>query len=107
MVAERVAARNQLESFVYQVKNQINESEEVLQASEKEFVLEKVESVVEWMNKSHEASKEEYTEKQKEFTDSVQEYMGKLNQGSNNGGNPFEQFQSSSDNKGPVVEEID
>merc|ERR1712178_81361 len=57
-VRERIEGRNSLESYVYSVKNKINDEE-------REKVEEIMKETNEWLDENQNAEKEEYEEKQK------------------------------------------
>ncbi len=78
---ERVEAKNQLESYLYNSRNSLNE-EKVKEklGEEATTALATVEEGISWLSDHQEESKETYTEKQKEYTDKIQPTMMKLYQ---------------------------
>ncbi|KAK8523061.1 hypothetical protein V6N12_073772 [Hibiscus sabdariffa] len=68
-VKERVDARNSLETYVYNMKNQIHEKDKLadkLESGEKEKVEAAVKEALEWLDDNQSAEKEDYEEKLKE-----------------------------------------
>jgi heat shock protein 5 len=68
-VKEKIDARNQLETYVYNMKNQISDKDKLadkLEGEEKEKVEEAVKEALEWLDDNQSAEKEDYEEKLKE-----------------------------------------
>uniref|UniRef100_A0ACD5Z949 Uncharacterized protein n=1 Tax=Avena sativa TaxID=4498 RepID=A0ACD5Z949_AVESA len=68
-VKERIDARNQLETYVYNMKNTIGDKDKLadkLESEEKEKVEEALKEALEWLDENQTAEKEEYDEKLKE-----------------------------------------
>ena len=62
LVKERVESRNELESYAYQLKNQVGDKEKLgakLEEAEKETIMKAVEETIEWLDSNQEADKEE------------------------------------------------
>lgn len=95
-IKEKVEARNGLESFVYTVRNMVNEHTDKLSESEKEELEKLVTSTEEFLLDDN-RTKEEYNEKMKEIQEKVLPLMSKTQQGGPVPG-------TSND---PVVEEVD
>uniref|UniRef100_A0A1B6G4X3 Uncharacterized protein n=2 Tax=Cuerna arida TaxID=1464854 RepID=A0A1B6G4X3_9HEMI len=89
---ERVAARNQLESYAFSVKQAAEEAGDKLTAEEKAAVAEKCAAVTTWLDGNSLAETEEFRDKLKQLQADCAPAMTKLHQG---GG------------KGPTVEEVD
>ncbi|KAK3611805.1 hypothetical protein CHS0354_040474 [Potamilus streckersoni] len=88
-VKERVDAKIDLESYAYNLKNQIGDKEKLgakLSASEKEKIEEAVEEKIKWLESHTDADTEEYKEQKKELEEVVQPIISKLYQ--NAGGSP-------------------
>ncbi|KAJ4828428.1 Luminal-binding protein 5 [Turnera subulata] len=66
-IKEKVDARNSLESYVYNMKNQINDQgiADKLESDEKEKIEEAVKEALEWLDDNQSAEKEDYDEKLK------------------------------------------
>merc|ERR1712134_219468 len=69
-VKERIDARNGLESFVYNLKNTLEDDEkglaDKLSPEDKKELQDMIDETLDWMAENPEAEKEEYDEKQKE-----------------------------------------
>ena len=68
-VKEKIDARNSLETYVYNMKNQINDKDKLadkLESDEKEKVETAVKEALEWLDDNQSAEKEDYEEKLKE-----------------------------------------
>uniref|UniRef100_A0A6N2JZW1 Uncharacterized protein n=1 Tax=Salix viminalis TaxID=40686 RepID=A0A6N2JZW1_SALVM len=68
-VKERIDARNSLETYVYNMKNQINDKDKLadkLESDEKEKVETATKEALEWLDDNQNAEKEDYEEKLKE-----------------------------------------
>merc|ERR1711981_629564 len=69
-VKERIDARNGLESYVYNLKNQLEDDEKGLadkiSAENKKELQDMIDETLDWMDENPEAEKEDYDEKQKE-----------------------------------------
>ncbi|KAK8680657.1 hypothetical protein V6N13_109597 [Hibiscus sabdariffa] len=68
-VKERVDARNSLETYLYNMKNQITDKDKLadkLQSDEKEKVEAAVKEALEWLDDNQSSDKEDYEEKLKE-----------------------------------------
>lgn len=68
-VKERIDARNALETYVYNMRNQINDKDKLadkLESEEKEKIETATKEALEWMDDNQNAEKEEYDEKLKE-----------------------------------------
>ncbi|CAN6718491.1 unnamed protein product [Malus baccata var. baccata] len=68
-VKERIDARNSLETYVYNMKNQINDKDKLadkLESDEKEKIETATKEALEWLDDNQTAEKEDYDEKLKE-----------------------------------------
>ncbi|XP_064466130.1 heat shock protein 68-like [Ornithodoros turicata] len=108
---ERVAARNNLESYVYNVKQSVEMvGPEKLEASDKEKVLRKCEEIISWIDRNTLAEKEEYDDKMKDMQQVATPIMTKLHQGGGNqqapnaGGSATGGTQRAG---GPKIDEVD
>ncbi len=76
---ERVEAKNQLESYLYNARNSLNEDKVKEKLGEDATTaLATVEEGIAWLSEHQEETKEVYADKQKEYTDKVQPTMVKL-----------------------------
>merc|ERR1712178_389886 len=83
---EKIDARNGLESYLYNIKNMIDDDEkgisDKLSASDKKELEETIEEAIEWLEENTEAEKEDLDDKQKEVEKIVNPIMKELYQGS-------------------------
>ncbi|RUS73741.1 hypothetical protein EGW08_018502 [Elysia chlorotica] len=80
-IKERVDAKNELESYAYSLKNQINDKEKLgakLSDEDKEKITEAVDESIKWLESNQEAEVEEYKEKKTELEGIVSPIMTKL-----------------------------
>lgn len=88
-VKERVDAKNEIESYVYSLKNQVNDKEKLgakLSEEEKETITNAVEEKIKWIESNPNAEVDELKEQKKELEEIVNPIMSKLYQ--NAGGQP-------------------
>ncbi|KAK8780719.1 hypothetical protein V5799_017940 [Amblyomma americanum] len=99
---ERVTARNNLESYVYNVKQSVEMvGPEKLDAADKQKVLSKCEEVINWIDRNTLAEKEEYDDKMKDMQQVCTPIMTKLHQGASQA--PPNQGGAA----GPKIDEVD
>jgi L1 cell adhesion molecule like protein len=106
---ERVEAKNQMESYLYNARNSLNE-EKVKEklGEEATTALATVEEGISWLSDHQEETKETYTDKQKEYTDKIQPTMLKLYQDAASDFKPSTNTDSASaPSQGPKIEEVD
>ena len=101
---ERVEAKNQLESYLYNARNSLQE-EKVKEklGSDADKALATVNDGIQWLEAHQEDEKELYVDKQKEVEDKIRPTMMKLYQDSAKDFQP----DGPSPAPGPVVEEVD
>lgn len=78
---EKVEARNELESYVYSLKNQINDKEKMggkLSSSDKEKVEEALDEKIKWLESNPDADAEEFKTQKKEVEEIVTPIVSKL-----------------------------
>jgi len=88
-IKERVDAKNEIESYAYSLKNQINDKEKLgakLGDEDKEKITEAVDETIKWLEANAEADAEAFKEKKTELEGIVQPIMTKLYESS--GGAP-------------------
>lgn len=86
---ERVESRNELESYAYSLKNQINDKEKLgakLTDEDKEKIEGAIDEKIKWLEDNPEAEAEDFKAQKKELEDVVQPIIAKLYQGT--GGAP-------------------
>ncbi|XP_066959399.1 endoplasmic reticulum chaperone BiP-like [Macrobrachium rosenbergii] len=82
-VKERVESRNELESFAYSLKNQINDQEKLgakLSEDEKTMIEEAIDDKLTWLENNADADAEEFKAQKKSLEDLVQPIIAKLYQ---------------------------
>ncbi|CAG9832111.1 unnamed protein product [Diabrotica balteata] len=113
---EKIAARNQLEGYVFQLKQAVQDCGDKLSFEDKSAVERECESCLKWLDNNTLADKEEYEDKQKELTRVCSPIMTKLYQGSQNnnqysgampGGCGQQYGGFGGRQNGPTVEEVD
>jgi len=81
---ERVESRNELESYAYSLKTQINDKEKLgakISDEDKEKIEEAVNAKISWLEENAEAEAEDFKAQKKELEDAVQPIIAKLYQG--------------------------
>ncbi|CAG9841201.1 unnamed protein product [Diabrotica balteata] len=113
---EKIAARNQLEGYVFQLKQAVQDCRDKLSSEDKSAIERECESCLKWLDSNTLADKEEYEDKQKELTRVCSPIMTKLYQGSQNnnqysgempGGCGQQYGGFGGRQSGPTVEEVD
>jgi len=89
-VKERIDARNGLESYVYNLKNQLDDDEkglaDKLSPEDKKELQDTIDETLDWMDENPEAEKEDYDEKQKEVENIANPIMRNMYAGGDAGG---------------------
>jgi len=88
-MADKVAARNELEGYLYGLKNQVADKEKLgakLSEEDAETINEALEEKIEWLEENQEADAEEYKEQKKAVEEIVQPIVGALYEGGEGGG---------------------
>ncbi|XP_052077163.1 heat shock protein 70 B2-like [Mytilus californianus] len=106
---QRVSARNQLENYIFSVKQAANDSGDKLTTQEKETVTTACEDSLKWLDQNSLAEKEEYEDKMKELQRVCSPVMTKLHGGAQGGpaGSTGGQHGGQNTSGGPTVEEVD
>jgi heat shock protein 1/8 len=109
MRMERVEAKNQLESYLYNARNAVREDKvkDSLGAGTVEEIENWVKEGIDWLEANPEAEKEEYEEKQKIYEDKIRPIMMKLYEQSGAPGGTPPDMSGMNMGGGPTVEEID
>ncbi|GIY42388.1 major heat shock 70 kDa protein Ab [Caerostris extrusa] len=101
---EKVATRNNLESYVYSVKQATDSvSDDKLSPADKTKVKEVCDNVISWLDNNTLAEKEEIEHKLKEVQSELSPITTKMHQA----GGKFNPGQQSSRTSGPTIEEVD
>ncbi|RUS71546.1 hypothetical protein EGW08_020686 [Elysia chlorotica] len=99
---ERVSARNQLESYVFSVKQALEAAGDKLSPKDKDTVLNACNDTLSWLDKNSLADKEEYEHRLQELQKTSSSVMAKLH-GQGQGQGPSD----GQSHTGPTVEEVD
>jgi len=90
LVKGRIDARNGLESYVYNLKNQLDDDEkglaDKLSPEDKKELQDTIDETLDWMDENPEADKEDYDEKQKEVENIANPIMRNMYAGGESGG---------------------
>jgi L1 cell adhesion molecule like protein len=117
--ANRVSAKNGLESYAYSLRNTLSDSkvDEKLDQADKDALRAEIDKIVAWLDENQQATREEYEEHQKELEAVANPIMMKFYGAGGAGGMPggmpggapggFPGAGASHDNDGPTVEEVD
>nr|ALL42052.1 heat shock protein 70-2 [Antheraea pernyi] len=103
---ERVAARNNLESYVFNVKQALDEAGDKLSEQDKDAARRECEDALKWLDNNILAEKDEYEYRLKELQRICSPVMSKMH-GAGTTPTGGCQQQRSSNNSGPTVEEVD
>jgi len=94
-VKERIDARNGLESYLYNMKNTLDDEEKgvagKISADDKEELENMINEALDWLDENPEADKEEYDEKQKEVENVANPIMRNVYQGAGGPGGDDEE----------------
>lgn len=100
---QRVSSRNQLENYIFSLKQAANDAGDKLDESDKQTVVSKCEEALKWLDDNTLAEKDEYEHRLQELQKACSPIMTKLHGGaqssSTSGG--------STSGSGPTVEEVD
>ncbi|BFZ04129.1 hypothetical protein BsWGS_07168 [Bradybaena similaris] len=101
---ERVNARNQLENYIFSVRQAVEAAGDKLSSSDKDTVLNACNDTLKWLDNNSLAEKEEFEDRLKEIQKVSSSVMSKLHSQGPSSGNCRNQ---SSASQGPTVEEVD
>merc|ERR1712173_562569 len=103
---DRIAAKNALESFIFNMKSSLDGTEVKSKLSEEEFrsVQSKLEEALRWLDSNQLAEKEEFVDKQKEVEEVTRPIIAKIYQQGQSGG---QQHRAGTQQAGPTIEEVD
>ncbi|CAH2249913.1 jg835 [Pararge aegeria aegeria] len=106
---ERVAARNQLESYLFGVKQALDEAGDRLSEQDKDAARRECDAALQWLDNNTLAEKEEYEHKMKDVQRVCSPLMSKMHgAGAGTGAAPGGyQQQAHNNHSGPTVEEVD
>merc|ERR1712125_143106 len=90
-IKERIEARNGMESYVYNLKNQLEDDEngfaQKISSEDKKELQDMIDETLDWMDKNPEVGKDEYDEKQKEVENVANPIMRNMYSGGAGGEN--------------------
>ncbi|XP_044018668.1 heat shock protein 70 B2-like [Aphidius gifuensis] len=98
---EKVSARNQLETYIFSVKQAVQESAAKLNQDDKDQATKICDETLKWLDNNQLAEKEEYTDKLQDVQKVCSSIMTKIHQAGNN------QQPGAGNSSGPTVEEVD
>jgi len=120
---EKIDAKNNLENYLYQVRNSVNEDKikEKITEDDKKVIDDTVTEGLKWLDENQDESKENYEGKQKEISDKIMPIMAKIyqqeqasGQGPEGGPEPegvpepsFDTNVNNNESTGPKIEEVD
>jgi len=89
LVKEKIDARNSLETYCYNMKNQVGDSDKLadkLEEEDKTTISDAVQEALDWMDDNQDAEKEDYEEKLKELEEIVNPIVSRVYQEAGGGG---------------------
>lgn len=102
---ERILARNQLENYIYGVKQAVGDSGDKLSTQDKEGVSKACDESLKWLDSNSLAEREEYEAKMKDLQKLCTPVMTKLHGGSQDG--PPNASAGQGTTTGPTIDEMD
>jgi len=103
----RVESKNNLENYLYNLKNTMNDSNTKLTDENKEKLSTLVNDKLKWLDENTTASKEEYDDVMKETQDIVNPIMSEMYSDSNENSRQSDDSSANENNAGPKIEEVD
>jgi len=108
---ERIAARNQLESYVFSARQAVAEAGQKISEEEKKQVQDLCDQTLQWLDANSLAEKEEYEHRLQEAQRTCSPIMTKMHHGGQQqqaaGPQAGQQGQQQAGQQGPTVEEVD
>ncbi|XP_073455034.1 heat shock 70 kDa protein-like [Aquarana catesbeiana] len=105
---EKIAAKNSLESYAFNIKSMVEDEnmKGKISEEEKKIISEKCKETIAWLESNQLAEKDEYTHKQKDLEKVCQSIITKLYQGGMPGSSCGAQARQGT-SSGPTIEEVD
>ena len=107
-VKDQITSRTKLESYIYNIKNTLEDEEKgissQIDSTEKEEILSQIESIADWLDETSDREIEEYTSKYKEIEKNWNGIMKKVYQ--NTGQDNFETNENNPDDEDGFDEEL-
>ena len=97
---EKIDARNQLDSYIYSLKNSAEDPEKLgkkLAEDEKQTILDATKEAQDWLNSNHDATKEEFEERQKKLEETANPIMQKYQGSEGSKGATEEAYEEAAD----------
>ncbi|XP_066584540.1 heat shock protein 70 A2-like [Prorops nasuta] len=105
---EKVEARNKIESYVFNVKQSVQDCGDKLGDSDKKVVTDLCDDTIRWLDNNTLAEKEEYNHKLEDLQRQISPIMTKIHQGGATGPQDCgAQYRQNNNHSGPTVEEVD
>lgn len=104
---ERIAARNTLESYIFSLKQAVDQAGDKLSDTDKKTVRDKCDETMKWLDTNTIAEKDEFDYRMKELTNACSPIMTKMHTGGTGGGSCGQQAGGFGGRNGPTVEEVD
>jgi len=106
---ERVAAKNGLEAFIFNVKASLDQDavKDKLGAAEMSEARSQVDSALAWLDRNQLAEKEEFLDKQRELETAIKGFMEKVHGGGQQKGCSQQARQGPQQEHEPTIEEVD
>ena len=110
---DRIASKNTLESFIFNLKSNLEQPEVKAKLSEEELLGAKahLETALKWLDSNQLAEKEEFTEKQRELEELSRPLLAKIYQQSGANANAQQncgdEHRKGTSGSGPTIEEVD
>ncbi|XP_022904216.2 heat shock protein 68-like [Onthophagus taurus] len=103
----RISARNQLEGYIFSLKQAVNEAGDKLDENDKSTVRRECDDSLKWLEGNMLAEREEYEDKQKQLAGICSPIMMKLHGGNQNAGGFGQSGYERQQSAGPTIEEVD
>ncbi|XP_005998228.2 heat shock 70 kDa protein-like [Latimeria chalumnae] len=106
---EKIAAKNSLESYAFNMKSSVEDEnmKGKISEEEKKKVIERCEQTISWLESNQLAEKAEYEHQLKELENVCKPIITKLYQGGMPGGSSGAEAGNTASGKGPTIEEVD
>lgn len=104
---ERISSRNQLESYLFNVKQAVEDAGSKLNESDKQEVNSKCQEMLRWLDSNQMAEKEEYEYKYQELQKFCMPYMRKMHEGNQSQESCSQQARRGNAQEGPIISEVD
>ncbi|KAF2902625.1 hypothetical protein ILUMI_03559 [Ignelater luminosus] len=100
---DRITSKNKLESYVFSVKQAVEDAGSRLNSDDKNRVQRECENCIKWLDRNQSAEKDEFEDRYKELSRICSPIMTKIHRGGGSSSGRGEQ----NGNDGPTIEEVD